>query len=353
MPDELRRWAAERAPDLVARAEAEAIEELKRALLEAATERAASAEPRAVEPTVMEASSSTAPAPRRSGRRAPIRPERTSRKPPPTGDALWTYCVLRAPGQVPDPPPGVHPDGRVRPIEHDDLVALVSRVPLAEFGADALHRNLNDLAWLERVARAHEAVLDAALAAATIVPLPMCTIWESEEGVRRMLVSERAELEEALDRLDGRQEWGVKLLVDPAALRKAAHARSDEAPALEAELEARGGGGGGYMVRRRLERHLREVAGALAKELADDIHARLQDWATDAVTSPPQNRELSGHEGEMLLNGAYLVETDRVEQLRELVDKLADRHRNLGARLELTGPWPPYNFVQRSGSVVP
>lgn len=348
MPDDLRRWAAERAPELLARAEAEAVEELKRALLDAATSAGRTQ-------AVIDVRSPTAkaPAPRRSARRAPIRPERTSRKPAPAGDALWTYCVLRAPGEIPDAPHGVHPDGGVEAVQHDSLVALVSRVPLAEFGEDALHRNLNDLEWLERVARAHEAVLDAALGAATIVPLPMCTIWESEEGVRRMLVSERAEIAEALDRLDGRQEWGVKLVVDPAALRTAARARSDEAAALEEELEARGGGGGGYMVRRRLERHLREVADALAEELAEDVHARLQDWATDAVTSPPQNRELSGHEGEMLLNGAYLVETDRVERMHELVAELANRHRDLGARLELTGPWPPYNFVQRSSAAVP
>jgi hypothetical protein len=36
------------------------------------------------------------------------------------------------------------------------------------------------------------------------------------------------------------------------------------------------------------------------------------------VTHPPQNRELSGHEGEMLLNGAYLVDVSRVDGLREL-----------------------------------
>jgi hypothetical protein len=49
----------------------------------------------------------------------------------------------------------------------------------------------------------------------------------------------------------------------------------------------------------------------------------------------------------MILNGAYLVETKRTEGLRRLLSELEDRHRALGARLELTGPWPPYNFVSR------
>ena len=80
-------------------------------------------------------------------------------------------------------------------------------------------------------------------------------------------------------------------------------------------------------------------------EVAEQVHARFQDWTIDAVTLPAQNRDLSGHEGDMLLNAAYLVEADRVEELRELVAELEARYRELGAHIELTGPWPPYNFV--------
>jgi hypothetical protein len=99
------------------------------------------------------------------------------------------------------------------------------------------------------------------------------------------------------------------------------------------------------MLRRRLERHVRELADSVAAEVAQQVHARLQDWAIDAVTRPPQNRELSGHEGEMLLNAAYLVEADRLDELHALVSELEAHHRELGTRIELTGPWPPYNFV--------
>jgi hypothetical protein len=189
------------------------------------------------------------------------------------------------------------------------------------------------------------------LATTTIVPLRLCTIYESEDRVRGMLEEERETLIEALELLDGRQEWGVKLLVDREKLVEAARSRNQEAGDLEDELESRAGGGA-YMLRRRLERRVREVADALAEEVARDVHARLQDWASDAVTRPPQNRDLSGHEGEMLLNAAYLVQIDRVDGMRDLVAELEDLHRPLGARLELTGPWPPYNFVPRGADAV-
>ena len=342
MPDELDRWAAGRVPELMARAEAQAVEELKRALLRAALaaearrstagegpDRARSAEPEASRPA------------RSHAPQAHAEPGTV-----PTGDGLWAYCITRAS----DPPAitGVH-GSQVARIEADGLAVLVSRVPLAEFGEDALRRNLNDLDWLERVARDHETVLEKTLASGTIVPLRICTIFTDDEGAALMLTERRTALDTALDVLEGREEWGVKLTVDRAALEAAARERAPND--LDQPLEGQSAGGA-YMLRRRQERQLREAADRLAGGLAEDVHARLQDWATDAVVNPPQNPELSGHEGDMLLNAAYLVEAAKVERLHDLVEELSERHRELGARIELTGPWPPYNFVPRTESAL-
>ena len=317
-----------RAPELLARAEADAVAALRDALIDAALAQRSGGV-------------STRP-PRRPARGAP--PAGGA----PSGDALWAYCVLRAGQPLPADVGGVAA-GPLERVEAGDLAALVSRVPLDEFGAAPLRENLNELAWLERVARAHEAVLDGALEQSTIVPLRLCTIYESEQSVREMLEREHKSLSQVLDALASREEWGVKLIADEHRLAAEARSRSAEATALEDELGARTGGGA-YMLRRRLERHLREAVDSLAAELAEQVHAQLQDWTSDAVVLPPQNPELSGHEGRMLLNGAYLVESERVDGLRKLVAELEERHAALGARIELTGPWPPYNFVSGGGT---
>ena len=208
-------------------------------------------------------------------------------------------------------------------------------MPLAEFGEEPLRSNLNDLDWLERVARAHERVLEAVLAAGTIVPLRLCTIYENEASVRRMLQDERESLGHALELLDGRQEWGSSCSRTARSSCRPRKRAAMSLPPRRASPKA-----AAYMLRRRQERQLREAADGLAAEVAEDVHARLQGWATDAVTRPPQNRDLSGHEGDMLLNAAYLVPADRVDGMRELVAQLEKRHQPLGVRLELTGPWP-------------
>jgi hypothetical protein len=263
-----------------------------------------------------------------------------------SGELLWAYCVLAAGDPAPLGAVGVGGDAAVERIEEAGLAALVSRVPVAEFGAQPLRENLNDLAWLERTARAHELVLDQALSLATIVPLRLCTLYESEDSGRQMLTRECDAFAHALEYLTGREEWGAKLLIDPDLLSREARAGSDEAAALEQDEQAHGGGAGAsYMLRRRVERQVREAAGRLAADLASVVHARLEDATLHAVTRPPQNRDLSRHEGEMILNAAYLVEADAVPELRALASSLEAEHAAFGARLELTGPWPPYNFV--------
>lgn len=330
MVDDLAPWAHKRAPELLARAEAEAVAALRDALINAAL--------------AQRSGDRSTRAPRgRVTREAASAGDRSS------GDALWAYCVLRAGEPLPAGVSGIAGPGPLERVEARDLAALVSRVPLDEFGAAPLRENLNDLAWLERVARAHEAVLDQALGQSTIVPLRLCTIYESEQSVREMLEREHDSLVQALEALAGRQEWGVKLIVDKDRLAEEARSRSAEAGALGDELGARTGGGA-YMLRRRLERHVREAVDSLGGELAEQVHVQLQHWVDDAVILPPQNPELSGHEGQMLLNGAYLVDAERVAGLRKLVAELEERHRALGARIELTGPWPPYNFLPGRGT---
>jgi Gas vesicle synthesis protein GvpL/GvpF len=301
--DDLRRWAASRADELIARAEAEAVAELKAALLAATSGRAQPAPP------------------------PPSPPE------PPRGHGIWAYCVARAGAALED-------IDEAKWLRDGDLALLYARVPLEEFGEEPLRRNLNDLPWLERTARAHEAVIATAFERSAVVPLRLCTLFAGAEGARRMLAEQHDEFAGALDALSGREEWSVKLIVDPDALAAGLREPGDE--------PTEPGTGAAYLLLRREERRLREAVADRAAGLAEDVHARLQERAVDARVRPAQNRELAGYEGEMVLNGAYLVERDQADGLRALVAELEERHRPVGARIELGGPFPPYSFVPES-----
>jgi len=260
----------------------------------------------------------------------------------------YVYCVT-APRAALDGVAGVDPRFAVDAVEHAGLRALVSSVPSEEFGADALKRNLEDLGWLERTARAHQAVLDRALAAAgAVVPLRLCTIFTDDGQVREMLDRERDVFLDALERVRGRAEWSVKVLADAGAVEDAARERSPELAALSADAAA-DSPGRAYLARKKLDRLLRDEARGMAEAAAAEIDARLREHAVAATLLPPQHPDLASRSGEMLLNGAYLIERAREVAFAALAAELGVRHRELGLELELTGPWAPYNFVAAGG----
>jgi hypothetical protein len=193
------------------------------------------------------------------------------------------------------------------------------------------------MAWVEATARAHEAVLHAVRDQTTVIPMRMCTVYRTESGIREMLAREADPLRDALDRLDGKAEWGVKVFTSGAAADADADA-SDPASSHDSP-------GAAYMERRRTDRERRQRALQVAQDAADLIHERLGAVASDAQVIPLQRPEVTGHSGEMILNGVYLVPDDATEAFHEEVRALASELEPHGVELYPTGPWPAYNFV--------
>jgi len=54
--------------------------------------------------------------------------------------------------------------------------------------------------------------------------------------------------------------------------------------------------------------------------------------------------------GELKAKFAFLVTQSGFDQFRDAAERLAQEHQGAGVRLELTGPWPAYNFTVFSSS---
>jgi hypothetical protein len=248
------------------------------------------------------------------------------------GLGLWTYGVLDGNAAAPRARRGVDPAHDVELIRHAGLAAIVSPVALDVFGEIPLRESLEDLERLEMLARVHNGVLHEALQLGGVVPFRICTIYESAAGVRQMLAREKAQLATVLRGLHGMAEWGVKAYAVVAA--------GDEGVAPEPSS------GTDYLLRRRARRDAAVIARRAMDTVIEEVHARLRRRAADAVLNPPQNIDLSAHRGDMVLNASYLVAAVDAEGFRGLVAVLARRHRPDGVDLELTGPWPAYNFSE-------
>jgi hypothetical protein len=219
----------------------------------------------------------------------------------------------------------------VRALADGGLQCLVSTVPLAEFGEKPLQHNLGDLQWLERTARAHDAVVRAAAEQVTTAPLRLATVCTDDDAALARLRELRDRAAPLLDRLDGRIEWGVKVFAMSPA----------DARPQPAVVGARSGTE--YLRVRREQAAERERASAAAGSQAESVYRELAGAAVAGRRHRPQDPQLSGRSEPMLLNAAFLVDRNRSAEFAALAGRLADDRGSI--RVEVTGPWPPYSFA--------
>ena len=228
----------------------------------------------------------------------------------------------------------------VRTVAAGGFTVLVSDVDLTEFGEVALRRNLENLTWLEEVARAHHHVIDAASGLFPLLPTRLATVYSSHAAMAAALARRQEELRAALRRVGGRVEWGVKAYAAP---RPDTRDSQQPAPARAGEQTGSGGAGLAYLKRRRAQLTAGERSACAALAAAQAVHAELSGRAAEARLHPPQSPQLSGNQMPMLLNTAYLLDASASDAFASAVTAAATARPEL--RLELTGPWPPYSFA--------
>ena len=242
-------------------------------------------------------------------------------------------------------------EAKVRTTTCSGLTVLVSDVSLAEYGEAALRRNLENLDWLDEVARQHHHVIDAAARIFPLLPTRLATVYSDDTALWAALASRRDQLRDALRRVGGRVEWGVKAYAapEPDATTEPDNAERtgatgdprDAGPAAEAGPGS--GAGRAYLKRRRAQLATVRESKAAAVDAAQAVHADLTAKAAASRLHPPQSAQLSGVRQPMLLNAAYLLESADGASFTAAVAGQATAHPEL--RVELTGPWPPYSFA--------
>lgn len=228
----------------------------------------------------------------------------------------------------------------VQVIGHRGLFAHVSRVPLDRFGEEPLRRHLEDLDWVEAVARAHHHVVETLAEAVPTAPVRLVTVYSGEEQVRDLLDRRGDDFAAVLAWVAGRREWGVKAYVKPDA---AAPGPGPSGGSASGTAGTEGDSPGtAYLRRRKASLRGRQDLWRAAAERAERLHAALKTVAVAARRHRPQDPRLSGRTDWMVLNGAYLVDADREKEFAAVPASF----RAEGIDVEFTGPWAPYSFTE-------
>ena len=210
----------------------------------------------------------------------------TSPEPIPIPRAAPAYgwallAVVRAPGEEAEWE-AADPSLGVELVAEAGLAALVA--PASSPGRDAEPEQVAARHW-----EVHRALLHG-----DVVPAPVGVVFASRDEVRAFLVEAHAGLTGALERMAGR--WEFRLHVEVVDTAFSPH---------------------------------------LALDLSTHIYAELRRIGAAAVTLP--------HAAGRVLSAAFLVSRSASAAFQDRVEVLG--RLNSALRLDLTGPWPPYDFV--------
>jgi len=255
-------------------------------------------------------------------------------------EATYVYCVLRrdkAPplGRAPRGLPGMEAPRAVP--AGPGVWLVVSSAPLDRYGEKAIERGLRDLEWVSSCAVPHEAVIEHASHSGTVLPMKLFTLFRSDERAVEHVAAQRKRIDRLMERLEGREEWGLRILLDEArAVRRAAS---------EARSEAPGNSGTEFLLRKKKQQDAAREAIVRGHERASRLFDELSALADDARRRAPP----PGPAGQrILLDAAFLVRRGKLRGFQSRVKKAAALLAKDGYDLTLTGPWPPYNFVAES-----
>ncbi len=251
--------------------------------------------------------------------------------------ATYVYCVGRGePPSVRGAPRGVPHTRRLRTLPAGDgLWIAAADAPLDHFAVERIEAGLSDVRWVAARAQAHEDVVEHFARRATVVPMTLFTLFSDEERATRNMQRMRASLGRVLDRIDGCEEWGVRVRLDPARAARTARRRA-QSTATDASS------GTGFLLRKKKERDALGEASRRARDAVEAAFEQLRAQAVDARLRAAGQAEIAAR---LLLDAAFLVPRADAAAFEALVKEEAARLGEDGCVLTLSGPWPAYNFV--------
>jgi hypothetical protein len=250
---------------------------------------------------------------------------------------LYVYAITRD-ATTPDAE-AVDGSRRFDAVTIDGIAAVFTPVDAETFSQAVIDQRANDLEWLGAIGYRHQAVVSELMKDTAIVPLRAFTMFSSAEALRAYLHENAPLLQKTLDRLEGKQEWTLRLEIDPQRWSDAVVGRVASLRSLQDDI-ATAASGKAFLLRKKLDeekkRASREAESSLVAEVEGEVVRRL---ACEAIA---ESRERRG--------GAFpqinlLINRDEEPALQALRDEMLTRYESEGVVLALTGPWPPYSFA--------
>lgn len=256
-------------------------------------------------------------------------------------DAVYLYCLARHDLSPAIDGTGVDGKNPLSLHRFQDITAVLSTVPLAEFSGPVAEERLQDLGWVGPRACRHEKVVEQVMRLSPLLPARFGTIFSSLERLEKFFETHHDTILRFLDQVADKEEWSVKGMLDRAKVKEELFSANR---AKEAQRLALLSPGMRYFqeqqIRSSVEKELNGWLKEVCQQIADDLGRHARDFCQRKVLS----RDVTGLERDMVLNWAFLVPRKTAADFRARIEQANADHAKQGLAFQFSGPWPPYSF---------
>ena len=219
-----------------------------------------------------------------------------------------------------------------RPMPFPGITGLFSNqtflFPAGNFAVVVSEHSPEDQARMadeaQQAAREHARVIADCFKLSTVLPFRFATTFADDDGLRRSVRSNQRHFLANVERLRGKAEMHLKVLVD------------DTCPGDTARNMTVGHQ---YLTSLRESASRQRERQSKARALSVQMHRMFLPLAEEITCKRTDS-------GKMLLDIAHLIDNKTIERYQNKYSSAT--HELKDCRMQLSGPWPPYHFVHRN-----
>jgi hypothetical protein len=198
--------------------------------------------------------------------------------------------------------------------------------PASELAVIVSEHSAEDSARMDQsAAKDHARVVAECFKLSTVLPFRFGTTFPDDDALRRSVRSNQRHFTANVERLRGKAEMHLKVLVDDIC--------------STANLSRDVSAGQHYLSNLRESATRQRERQSKARALSVQMHRMFLPLAEEITCKRMES-------GKMLLDIAHLIDNKTVERYQNKYSSAT--HELKDCRMQLSGPWPPYHFVHRN-----
>ena len=226
------------------------------------------------------------------------------------------------------------------------IQAVLSEVPLNEYGEDALQLKLNDPTWFEETLKKHNSILSKIQTVASMVPMRICTICDTSDALTAFLNEHHNDFVNTLELIEGNQAWRFVITCNRRKLHLLTKKASNRVRAIQAEMSSKPAHEVSAL-QDRLETVLEEEARSVCKACIKHSHAILSGFASKNLIHSLSGDPVYSADMQDIFKCEYLISNQSTESFLNELQILKESYLSLGFELQVDGPFPPSQFTER------